>query len=65
MIREARRLLERAGPGLPYRAVVVDESQDFHPEEWKLIRALVPGGAERPVPGRGRPPADLRPQGRR
>src|SRR5262249_34464096 len=30
---------------LPYRAVVVDESQDFHPEEWKLIRALVPGGA--------------------
>ena len=30
---------------LPYRAVVVDESQDFHPEEWKLIRALVPAGA--------------------
>ena len=50
---------------LPYRAVVVDESQDFHPEEWKLIRALVPAGAERPVPRRGRPPADLRAQGRR
>jgi hypothetical protein len=25
--------------------VVVDESQDFHNEEWKLIRALVPAGA--------------------
>jgi len=24
---------------------VVDESQDFHNEEWKLIRALVPAGA--------------------
>jgi len=23
----------------------VDESQDFHNEEWKLIRALVPAGA--------------------
>ncbi len=28
----------------PYRAVVVDEAQDFHPEEWKLIRALAPAG---------------------
>jgi superfamily I DNA/RNA helicase len=25
--------------------VVVDEAQDFHAEEWKLIRALVPSGA--------------------
>jgi superfamily I DNA/RNA helicase len=24
---------------------VVDEAQDFHPEEWRLIRALVPPGA--------------------
>ena len=30
---------------MPYRAVVVDEAQDFHAEEWKLIRALVPAGA--------------------
>ena len=24
--------------------MVVDEAQDFHPEEWRLIRALVPLG---------------------
>lgn len=44
VIREARRLLETQGTGLPYRAVVVDEAQDLHPEEWRLIRALVPEG---------------------
>jgi hypothetical protein len=45
VIRKARRLVEGKKPALPYRAVVVDESQDFHPEEWKLLRALVPAGA--------------------
>jgi len=45
IIEETRRYLEKRKEILPYRAVVVDESQDFHPEEWKLIRALVPGGA--------------------
>jgi superfamily I DNA/RNA helicase len=44
VIRQARRLIEQKGLSLPYRAVVVDESQDFHPEEWKLLRALVPPG---------------------
>lgn len=44
-IRATRRFLEQNKPLLPYRAVVVDEAQDFHAEEWKLIRALVPGGA--------------------
>lgn len=29
---------------LPYRALVVDESQDFTPADWRLIRALVPAG---------------------
>jgi superfamily I DNA/RNA helicase len=43
--RQARRLIEQKKPALSYRAVVVDESQDFHPEEWKLLRALVPAGA--------------------
>ena len=42
VIQETRKYLERKPGILPYRAVVVDESQDFHPEEWKLIRALVP-----------------------
>lgn len=44
-IRTTRRYLEEKKPLLPYRAVVVDEAQDFHAEEWKLIRALVPSGA--------------------
>src|SRR5262249_12605015 len=44
-IRATRRFLEARRPPLPYRAVVVDEAQDFHAEEWKLIRALVPPGA--------------------
>lgn len=43
VIRQARLYL--AGKTLlPYRAVVVDEAQDFHDEEWRLIRALVPAG---------------------
>ncbi len=45
VIQSARRHLEEKKPKLPYRAVVVDESQDFDNEEWKLIRALVPAGA--------------------
>jgi AAA domain/UvrD-like helicase C-terminal domain len=45
VIQTARRHLEEKKAKLPYRAVVVDESQDFHNEEWKLIRALVPAGA--------------------
>jgi superfamily I DNA/RNA helicase len=42
VIKDARRLLEEKQPKLPYRSLVVDEAQDFHPEEWKLIRAIVP-----------------------
>ncbi|XVU29163.1 UvrD-helicase domain-containing protein [Actinoplanes sp. CA-054009] len=30
-------------PG-PYRHVVVDEGQDLHPAQWRLLRALVPSG---------------------
>lgn len=44
-IQTTRRYLQEKKPPLPYRAVVVDEAQDFHSEEWKLIRALVPSGA--------------------
>jgi superfamily I DNA/RNA helicase len=45
VIQKARRLIEEKKLALPYRAVVVDEAQDFHPEEWKLLRALVAPGA--------------------
>jgi superfamily I DNA/RNA helicase len=44
VIREARKHLESSPATLPYRAVIVDEAQDFQPDEWKLIRAIVPEG---------------------
>ncbi|QIP84521.1 AAA family ATPase [Streptomyces sp. Tu 2975] len=37
---EAARLLETNGP--LYRHVVVDEAQDLHPAQWRLLRAAVP-----------------------
>lgn len=44
IIRETRRLLEKKHAILPYRAVVVDEAQDLHDEEWRLIRRIVSEG---------------------
>jgi hypothetical protein len=43
VVRMARQKLETSGAP-PYRAVVVDETQDFGPEELKLLRALAPSG---------------------
>lgn len=40
--RDARSLLERQGDVLPYKAVLVDEAQDFGTEAFKLIRQLIP-----------------------
>ncbi|WP_328982409.1 exodeoxyribonuclease V subunit gamma [Streptomyces mirabilis] len=37
---KAARLLEKSGP--LYRHVVVDEAQDLHPAQWRLLRAAVP-----------------------
>jgi superfamily I DNA/RNA helicase len=44
IIRDARSLLELNKPSLPYRAVIVDEAQDLHADEWRLLRAIVPPG---------------------
>ncbi|GID27485.1 UvrD-helicase domain-containing protein [Paractinoplanes brasiliensis] len=33
-----------AGAPAPYRHIVVDEGQDLHPAQWRLLRALVPAG---------------------
>lgn len=48
MVRETRLYLAQgaahSGARLPYRAVIVDETQDMHPEELKLIRQIVPEG---------------------
>lgn len=44
--RAARLLKDRPGEGLRYDHVVVDEAQDLHPAQWRLLRALVPEGPD-------------------
>ncbi len=44
LIRQTRLYLQQNHAVLPYRAVVVDETQDWHPEDLRLIRQLVPEG---------------------
>lgn len=41
---EAARLL--SGPGPRYRHIVVDEAQDLHPAQWRLLRAAVDTGPD-------------------
>lgn len=45
VIQDTRRFIEQKKPALPYRSVIVDEAQDFHTEEWKLINAIAPDSA--------------------
>jgi superfamily I DNA/RNA helicase/mRNA-degrading endonuclease RelE of RelBE toxin-antitoxin system len=47
-MRDSRRLLERKGQVLPYKAVIVDEAQDMGMQAFKLIRALLPKNEEKP-----------------
>ncbi len=44
VVRDARNLIALKKSVLPYKAVVVDEAQDFAAEDWRLLRALVPPG---------------------
>lgn len=44
IIRQTRLYLADKGEVLPYRSVVIDETQDLHPEDLKLIRQIVPEG---------------------
>jgi len=44
MIRQTRLYLQSKNVSLPYKAVVIDETQDFHREDLKLIRKIVPAG---------------------
>jgi len=41
---EAARALRDGAVRLPYRHVIVDEAQDLHPAQWRLLRAAVPVG---------------------
>ncbi|MCP4592749.1 MAG: AAA family ATPase, partial [bacterium] len=44
LVSQTRLYLAEQGGILPYRAVVVDETQDLHPEELRLLRQMVPEG---------------------
>lgn len=44
LIRQTRQYLATKGSVLPYRAIIIDETQDLHQEELKLIRQIVPEG---------------------
>ncbi|MBW7882330.1 MAG: ATP-dependent helicase [Caldilineaceae bacterium] len=44
VVRRARQLLEATGMRLPYRAIVVDETQDLDAGELRLLRAMIPEG---------------------
>jgi superfamily I DNA/RNA helicase len=43
---EAARALRDGTVKLPYRHVIIDEAQDLHPAQWRLLRAAVPAGAD-------------------
>jgi superfamily I DNA/RNA helicase len=43
---EAAHLLRDGAVRLPYRHVIVDEAQDLHPAQWRLLRAAVPAGPD-------------------
>ena len=42
---EAARFLDDSGEPL-YRHVIIDEAQDLHPAQWRLLRAAVPPGPD-------------------
>jgi superfamily I DNA/RNA helicase len=42
---QAARLLRQSGRTL-YQHVIVDEGQDLHPSQWRLLRAVVPPGPD-------------------
>ena len=44
LIQQTRLYLSNTNPALPFRAVIVDETQDWHAEDLRLIRQIVPAG---------------------
>jgi superfamily I DNA/RNA helicase len=43
---EAARALRDGTVKLPFRHVIIDEAQDLHPAQWRLLRAIVPARAD-------------------
>ncbi|MFJ7364041.1 UvrD-helicase domain-containing protein [Peribacillus frigoritolerans] len=44
VVREARMVVEQNNVVLPYKAAIVDEAQDLHFEDYKLIRTIISEG---------------------
>jgi len=42
MMRAARTILEAEGKGAGFKHIIVDEIQDFHPQAFRLLRAMIP-----------------------
>lgn len=42
--RQARSFVEEDQSAVAYKAALIDESQDLHPEQWRLLRTLIPEG---------------------
>jgi len=43
---EAAKALRDGIVQVPYRHVIIDEAQDLHPAQWRLLRAAVPSGPD-------------------
>ena len=43
---EAAHLLRDGTVKLPYRHMIIDEAQDLHPAQWRLLRAAAPAGPD-------------------
>lgn len=43
---EAAHALRTGAVRVPYRHVIIDEAQDLHPAQWRLLRAAVPSGPD-------------------
>ncbi|OZM56889.1 hypothetical protein CIB95_08955 [Lottiidibacillus patelloidae] len=44
VVRDARKVIEQTNSIFPYKAIIVDEAQDLHQEDYKLMRMIVPEG---------------------
>jgi superfamily I DNA/RNA helicase len=43
---KAAHALDESPTSPPYRHVIIDEAQDLHPAQWRLLRAAVPAGPD-------------------
>jgi len=44
VVRDARKVIEQTNGTFPYKSIIVDEAQDLHQEDFKLMRMIIPEG---------------------